>query len=70
MDNLYDLESIWDRLLSRQEDRIRGVYAPLSAEEQEAVITHLEKMANEPDWHIEQRKSAEAALKILQNDTE
>ena len=68
MENMSDLEFIWDRLLSRKEDRIRRVYATLSIGEQEAVLTHLEKMTTEADWHIEQRNSAEVALKIIRSD--
>lgn len=70
MNNLSDPEFIWENLLSRQSDLIRTAFASLSIEEREAVFIHLERMANEPDWHIEQRKSAEAALTTLRNDIE
>ena len=70
MDKCVDLQSLWDGLLSRREARVRAVFAALSTKEQAAVITHLERMVKEPDWHIEQRKSAEAALEILRNEIE
>ena len=59
------LESIWERLLSRQPAQVREVYAGLSEDEQAAVLDHLRRMASEPGWHAEQRESARAALNVL-----
>jgi hypothetical protein len=61
-----DLEALWENLLSRQPDRVRAAFAGLSADERSAVLAHLQRMAEEPGWHPEQRKSAAAALKALE----
>jgi hypothetical protein len=66
MDDLSNLEILWDNLLSRQKSRIRTTYASLSMEERESVILHLKHMAADPGWHIEQQKSAQAALTVLE----
>ena len=63
-----DLEILWDRLLSRQDDLVQEAFQELSSEEQAAVRDHLERMCNETDWHSEQQKSAQAALKALSFD--
>ena len=60
-----DPETLWDHLLSRQTKRIQSAFERLSTREQDAVITHLQRMATEPDWHPEQRISAQAALQAL-----
>lgn len=61
------LEELWGNLLSRQPELIRPVFARLAAEEQQEVIAHLQRMSSEAGWHIEQRRSAEAALAALQD---
>jgi hypothetical protein len=55
-------ELFWEQLLSRQPEQILAVYTRLSPDEQENVLSHLERMATEPGWHPEQRLSAQAAL--------
>lgn len=70
MDDATNLASLWENLLSRQETRIRTAYASLTREEREAVISHLKRMAAEPGWHTEQRKSAQAALAALEDNME
>lgn len=62
-----ELDQLWDGLLSRQEDQVWEAYRSLDAKEQEAVFAHLMRMANESGWHPEQRRSAQAALRILSN---
>ncbi|MCJ7661628.1 MAG: hypothetical protein MUO67_20970 [Anaerolineales bacterium] len=59
------VEQIWDKLLSREPGSVREAYSTLDKEEQAAVLTHLRKMACEPGWHPEQRKSADIALEEL-----
>lgn len=59
------LEQIWDGLLSREPEQIRAAYAGLDPASQRVVIAHLKRMANEPDWHPEQRISALTALAAL-----
>ena len=66
-DNAFDpLERLWDDLLSRQPEKVRGAFIPLQAEEKQAVLAHLRKMANQPGWHPEQQLSAKAALQALE----
>lgn len=60
------LERLWDALLSRQPEQVRGAFIALQAEEKKAVLAHLRNMANEPGWHPEQQLSARAALQALE----
>jgi hypothetical protein len=59
------LEIFWDAILSRQPDQIRAAYSRLDAGERLELIAHLQRMAGEPGWHPEQRKSAQAALETI-----
>jgi hypothetical protein len=59
------LETLWDRLLSRQPEQVREAFDSLAPGEQAAVRAHLERMASEPGWHPQQRASAQAALAVL-----
>ncbi len=59
------LETLWDALLSRQPDKIKNAYGGLQAEEKEEILAHLKRMSEEPGWHPEQRRSAQAALIAL-----
>jgi len=59
------VEQIWDNLLSREPRSVRDAYSTLDKEEQAAVLAHLRKMASEPGWHPEQKKSADIALEEL-----
>lgn len=61
-----DLEALWENLLSRQPELVQAAFASLDADERQAVLAHLQRMAAEPGWHPEQRKSATAALLALQ----
>jgi hypothetical protein len=63
--DIHDLEELWDALLSRDVQRIRSAYNSLGGEDQKAVLTHLNRMANEPGWQTEQRISARATLEAL-----
>jgi uncharacterized protein YdeI (YjbR/CyaY-like superfamily) len=58
-------EALWDALLSREPELVRAAFHRLGAGEQEAVLFHLRRMTAEPDWHPEQRLSAQAALQVL-----
>ena len=62
---MQNIEDLWEALLSRQPEQIQNAFAGLSAEEQQAVIAHLHRMAEETGWHPEQVKSAKAALKAI-----
>jgi hypothetical protein len=61
------LETLWDDLLSRQPERVRAAYTSMKTSEQKAVVAHLQRMVDEPGWQPEQRSSALAALKALEN---
>jgi hypothetical protein len=66
-DDAFDpLERLWDNLLSRQPEQVRGAFIPLKTEEKQAVLAHLKKMASEPGWHPEQQLSAQVALQALE----
>ena len=59
------LETLWDRLLSRQPAEILAAFERLPVSEQAAVLAHLRRMAEEDGWQPGQRASAKAALEIL-----
>jgi hypothetical protein len=59
------LEVLWNDLLSRETDKISAAYASLDAASRRSVIEHLRRMISEPDWHPEQRTSAQIALEVL-----
>jgi hypothetical protein len=60
------LEALWEQLLSRQAEQVRGAFSCLTAQEKESVLAHLRRMASEAGWHPEQRLSAQAALEAIQ----
>ncbi len=59
------LEQLWSNLLSRQPRTIKAAYAALPPADREVILAHLQRMASEPGWQPEQRRSAKAALKVL-----
>jgi hypothetical protein len=60
-----DLDTLWDHLLSRDMARIQVVFAALTPAQQAAVLSHLQRMATETGWHVEQARSAQIALQAL-----
>ncbi len=62
------LQTFWDNLLSRQRERILDTFNSLNEDDRQAVLIHLQRMVDEPDWHPEQRVSALAALDALDPD--
>ena len=68
MNDLNELESLWDQILSHQAASVQAAFNSLSAEEKAAIVSHLKRMASETGWHPEQRKSARSALTILNED--
>lgn len=60
------VEQFWDNILSRQPERIRAAYASLDAADQKNLVAHLKTMVSEEGWQDEQRKSAQAALDVIQ----
>ncbi len=59
------LENTWNGILSRDSKRIQDTYLGLDSQNQHVVLEHLKKMASETDWHHEQIKSAQIALKAI-----
>jgi hypothetical protein len=64
--NLYP-EDLWERLLSRRPEVIRQAFLALSPDDQQNILEHLQRMAQEEGWQSEQRFSALAALEALRN---
>ncbi len=60
------LELLWDQLLSRQPESIQAAFASLDTPSRKAVLEHLQHMSADTGWQPEQRKSAQAALQVLQ----
>jgi hypothetical protein len=56
---------LWEDLLSRQPETIKGAFLSLNPADQQAVLTHLQRMVSESGWQPEQRLSAKAALDTL-----
>ena len=65
MVDIEPIEILWGELLSRQPEKIRAAFISITEEERQAVYVHLMRMSDEPDWHIEQQKSAQAALLVI-----
>jgi hypothetical protein len=70
MNDLSNLETLWENLLSRQSERVILAFSCLAAEEQSEIVAHLQRMSSEAGWHSEQQKSASAALTILKDNIE
>lgn len=60
-----ELEALWDGLLSRDAQHIREAFATLLPDERPAILAHLQRMAQEDGWHVDQKRSAQAALQAL-----
>jgi hypothetical protein len=66
MPDFFDpVELFWESLLSRDPDQIRAAWNSIDRATQKQVLLHLQDMAENEDWHPEQRASAQAALKVL-----
>lgn len=62
-----ELEYLWDNLLSRNPQQILKVFIPSEEINQKNILEHLNRMVHEPDWHPEQRRSAQFALDVLRD---
>ena len=60
------VEQLWDNLLSREVGKIKSSFQHLNQSEQNAIIEHLNRMTSEDGWHPEQKKSAQIALKEIE----
>ena len=61
-----DLDQLWDDILSEDEARIRKLWNNLTDDEALAVLAHLRRMRDEPDWHPDQKRAASAALRAIE----
>lgn len=60
------LEHFWGEILSREADRTRTAFEALEdADERQAILQHLQRMASEEGWTEPQRLSARLALSAL-----
>jgi xanthine dehydrogenase iron-sulfur cluster and FAD-binding subunit A len=59
------LGNIWNELLSGQAERVRIAFIGLDKIEQQAVLVHLQEMAEGEGWQEGQQESAKAALKAI-----
>jgi hypothetical protein len=62
---IFPLEELWERLLSGEAGQVLEAFSSLGADEQTAVLAHLERMVSEEGWQEAQRASAGAALEAL-----
>ena len=61
------LEALWNDLLSRQAELVREAFYSLDPTSQRTVLLLLKRMVGESGWQPEQRTSAKAALRALEN---
>jgi hypothetical protein len=59
------IEEFWNDILSRNAERTLKAFSTLNVNEQQSIYIHLQRMASEPGWNIEQVLSAQAALRVL-----
>ncbi len=64
---MIDPEILWAGILSRDSRLILNMWDQLDVDEQDAIHTHLTKMATESGWTEPQRISAQAALDVLRD---
>ncbi len=60
-----DIEELWEKLLSRDQDLIENAFMSLTRTEQNQVFNHLKTMSTESGWHEEQKISADAAIEVI-----
>lgn len=60
------LEQFWDQILSGEPEKVRAAFASLEPQAQEAVLEHLEQMAQGAGWQPVQQQSALTALRALE----
>lgn len=65
MDENFDIEILWEDLLSQQSNRIRAAFDLLTPAEQVKILQHLRRMTTDQGWHPAQVAAARTALEIL-----
>jgi hypothetical protein len=68
MTSIEPLEKLWGDLLSREPDLVKNAFEKLDHVNRKNVINHLKTMIRETGWHKEQKKSARAALNIIDSN--
>jgi hypothetical protein len=61
------IEKLWDNLLSRDTELIQKTFKQLDKKEQNEILNHLVKITTKPGWHLEQKRSAQAAIEAINN---
>ena len=59
------IEQLWEAILSRDAELVATEFSKLDEIDRLTINDHLRKMATEPGWHIEQRRSAQTAIDII-----
>jgi hypothetical protein len=67
---MYELDDVWEALLSGDPARIRRAWRDLTDEEALSVLAHLARMRDEEGWAPAQRESAAVALQVLRDQPE
>jgi hypothetical protein len=62
-----DPEDIWAALLSENPSRIRRVWENLTDDECQAVLAHIKRMCDDPQWLPAQQQAATIALTVIQD---
>ena len=62
-----DPEVLWAAILSADPGRTMRAYDSLPPDDQQQVLAHLRRMAQEPDWQASQRDAARAALRAVES---
>jgi hypothetical protein len=63
---MFNIETFWEEILSEEPDRIIAAYLLLfHADEQAAVLRHVQVMATEDGWSEPQRAAAAVALEAI-----
>jgi Arc/MetJ-type ribon-helix-helix transcriptional regulator len=61
-----ELETLWEDLLSEECARVRRAWSTLDEAGRDAVRRHLQSMTREAGWHPNQRRTAAAALRCIE----
>ena len=59
------IDQLWETLLSRDPSLIQRTYKQLAENDKKSVKDHLLKMATVTGWHLEQKRSAQAAIDAI-----
>jgi len=63
---MFNIDELWEHLLSEDSAKIRKAWTELKDEEASAVLAHLRRMATEEGWAEAQKQAAATALTMIQ----